>query len=115
MSRTTFRRCRACGDYHWTDEWPANHVEPSPERSAHPSPTFHRDQMDPLWHPHDGREYDSKAEFRTVTKRAGGEEVGTDSQKDARWVDPVSKDDVGKAIQMVSQGYKPNVQPETLI
>lgn len=109
MSRTRFRRCRACGDYHWTDNWPANHVEPRPERSALPSPMLNRDQMDPLWHPHDGRHYESKSQFRAVTKASGGEEVGNDSQTDNRKFDRATRDDVGEAIQMLNQGYKPSV------
>jgi hypothetical protein len=109
MSRATFRRCRACGDYHWTDNWPANHVEPRPERSALPSPMLHRDQMAPLWHPHDGRHYESKAEFRAVTKASGGIEMGNDVQRDTRTNAAVTRDEVGQAIQMVNQGYKPGI------
>ena len=113
MSRSTFRRCRACGEYHWTDNWPANHVEPMSERSALPAPMLNRDQIDPLWHPHDGRHYESKSEFRAVTKAAGGEEVGNDVQTDNRKFDRVTKDEVAQAVQMVKQGYKPQVETTT--
>lgn len=109
MTRTTFRRCRACGDYHWTDNWPGNHVEPVPERSALPAPMLMLDTMDALWHPHDGQLYDSKSAFRSVTKSAGGEEVGNEVQKDNRTFAEASRDDVGKAIQMVNQGYRPSI------
>jgi hypothetical protein len=111
--RTRFRRCRACGEYHWTDKWPDNHVEPVPERSALPAPMLALDTMDALWHPHDGRKYESKSEFRAVTKAAGGEEVGNDVQTDNRRVDRVTKDEVAQAIQMVKQGYKPQVDTAT--
>lgn len=114
MPRTRFRRCRACGEYHWTDAWPANHVEPQPERSALPAPMLALDTMDALWHPHDGRMYESKSEFRAVTKASGGEEVGNDTQTDNRKVDTVTRDDVGEAIQKLNQGYRPNVQSEAL-
>lgn len=39
----TYRRCGACGDYHWTDAWPDNHVEPEVERSPLASPQVMRD------------------------------------------------------------------------
>lgn len=111
--RTTFRRCRVCSEYHWTDAWPGNHVEPEPERSDYPSPMVHRDQMNGLWHPHNGRIYDSKQEFRRVTKASGGEEVGNDYQTSAPKSAPVTRDDVGQAMQKVAQGYKPVLQSET--
>lgn len=114
MPRTRFRRCRACGEYHWTDAWPANHVEPQPERSALPAPMLALDTMDALWHPHDGRMYESKSEFRAITKASGGEEVGNDTQTDNRKVDTVTRDDVGEAIQKLNAGYRPNVQSEAL-
>jgi len=109
MSRATYRRCRACGEYHWSDNWPANHVEPRPERSALPAPMLALDSIDPTWHPHDGHYYDSKSQFRAITKASGGEEVGNDVQSDNRKYEPVSRDDVGEAIQMLNQGYKPSV------
>jgi len=112
--RAVYRRCRACGDYHWSDRWPSNHVEPVPDRSDLPAPMLNRDGIDPLWHPHDGRLYDSKHEFRKATKAAGSEEVGNDYQTDNRRVDTVTRDEVGQAIQMVNSGYKPTVLSETL-
>lgn len=114
MSRARYRRCRACGEHHWTDAWPANHVEPIPERSALPAPMLALDTMDALWHPHDGRYYESKSEFRSITKASGGEEVGNDVQTDNRKVDTVTKEEVAQAIQMVNQGYKPKIQSEAL-
>jgi len=109
MSRSRFRRCRACGEYHWTDNWPSNHVEPISERSALPAPMLALDTMDALWHPHTGQMIDSKSQFRAVTKASGGEEVGNETQTDNRRVDAVTRDDVGQAIQMVNQGYRPEV------
>lgn len=109
MSRSRFRRCKACGEYHWTDNWPSNHVEPIIERSALPAPMLNRDGIDPLWHPHDARKYESKTEFRAATKAAGAEEVGNDFQTDNRKVDSVTKAEVTEAYQKVSQGYKPSL------
>lgn len=114
MTRTSFRRCRACGEYHWTDSWPSNHVEPIAERSTLPAPMLALDTMDALWHPHTGQLMDSKSAFRAVTKAAGSEEIGNEVQKDTRSVEGPSRDEVGRAIQMVNQGYRPNVQSETL-
>lgn len=114
MIKDRSRRCKACGEYHWESEWPANHVEPIPTRSYFPAPMLALDTMDALWHPHDGRMYESKSEFRAITKASGGEEVGNDHQTDTRHYDAVTRDDVGQAIQKLSQGYKPNVQSEAL-
>lgn len=36
------------------------------------------DTMAPTWHPADGKYYDSKSEFRRVTKAHGCEEYGND-------------------------------------
>ncbi len=38
------------------------------------------DTMDQTWHPCDGRYYDSKSEFRKVTRAYGGIETGGESQ-----------------------------------
>lgn len=38
----------------------------------------HQDTMDPTWHPHEMRYYDSKSEFRRATKAAGLVEMGND-------------------------------------
>lgn len=108
MSRTRYRRCGACGEYHWTDAWPANHVEPIRERSDLPAPMLVLDTMDALWHPHTGQMMDSKSAFRAITKTSGGEEVGNEVQRDNRRTDTVTKDEVAQAAAMVKQGYKPS-------
>ncbi len=103
-----FRKCRACGDYHWTSAWPANHVEPVPQRSSLPSPGVILDTMDALFHPGTNQMIESKNEFRAATKSVDGIEIGNDEQKDLRYVDTVTGDDVAQAMQMVEQGYRPN-------
>lgn len=105
--RDRYRKCRACGEYHWTSQWPANHVEPVPERSLLPSPMVIRDALDDLFHPCDSKIYDSKSAFRKTTERYGGVELGNDENKDRRWVDDVKQDEIAVAKQMVDQGYKP--------
>jgi hypothetical protein len=78
-------------------------------RSDLPAPMLVRDQMDPTWHPSDGREYESKSQFRQVTKAKGGVEVGNDSQTPSLPADNSHAADVGKAVQMLKEGYKPQV------
>lgn len=109
MARHTYRQCKYCGDFHDVSNWPANHMDPAPQRSHLPAPRIDRDGIDDLWHPHDGKHYDSKSAFRRVTKQSGGEEVGNEVQRDTRSMDTVTKDEVQKAAAMVSQGYKPGV------
>lgn len=70
------------------------------------------DTISGLWHPSDGKIYDSKSRFRSVTKAHGGIEVGNEKQRFVPQMDRVSKADVAKAIDMVKQGYRPNVARE---
>ena len=66
-----------------------------------------------LWHPLTGEMMDSKSAFRRVTRERGGEEVGNDVQRDRRSADPVcARSDVGNAINMLRQGYRPTVRRE---
>lgn len=109
--RVRYRKCGACGDYHWTNAWPANHVEPQPQRSSLPSPSVVRDGLDDLVHPITNQRIDSKREFSRITAENGGIEIGNDEQKDMRYTDEVTADDVAQAYHMVDQGYKP--RPET--
>ena len=106
-----YRRCRVCGDYHWVSEWPENHVEDGPPMRLLSAPMVIRDSMDDLQHPCDNRYYDSKRAFRKTTSAYGGIEVGTEENKDRRWVDPVKSDEIAIAKQMVDQGYQP--RPDT--
>lgn len=111
MSRDSLRKCGFCGSLHWASEWPSGHVSRPPERSTLPTPFFRRDHMDPLWHPLDKRTYDSRSDYDAVTKanpqyEEVGDQMPTASQID---IDRTIKDDVGKAYQMVQQGYKPTV------
>lgn len=76
------------------------------------APMLISDHMADTWHPHDGREYDSKTAFRAVTKASGGEELGTDRQTPAKHVDMTVKHDVGEAVRMLKEGYKPAPAPE---
>ena len=108
---TRYRRCGACGDYHWTNAWPANHVEPAPKRSDLPSPSVIRDGLDDLFHPMTNGRFDSKRAFSRTTKELGGIEVGNDEQKEVRYVEEITADEVAQAYHMVDQGYVP--RPET--
>ncbi len=109
MPRTTYRRCKYCEQWHDIANWPDNHRDEAPKRSHLAAPRIDRDGLDDLWHPVDGKLYDSKSAFRQTTKASGGEEVGNEVQRDTRKMDTVTKDEVQKAAAMVSQGYKPGV------
>ena len=101
-------------DFYWQDMGDGRSVyrripERTGQRSDLPSPMLVRDQMDPTWHPSDGKEYESKSEFRRVTASRGGVEVGNDSQTPSLPVDSSHAADVGKAVQMLKEGYRPTV------
>lgn len=66
--------------------------------------------MDPLWHPADGKEYDSRSDYDAVTKSRGLLEIGDADLSKAigpNEADASIKADVIEAVQKVSQGYKP--------
>lgn len=70
------------------------------------------DTIPGLWHPSDGRTYDSKSTFRSVTKAHGGIEVGNEKQSFRPQMDRVSKADVARAIEKVNAGYRPRIGNE---
>jgi hypothetical protein len=109
-----FRRCLVCGDYHWTSEWPDNHREPVPERSALPAPYFISDTMDALFHPVTNQMIDSKRQFSAITKASGQIELGTEVQEDRRHYDIIQPSEVALAKQMVDQGYSPKAANATV-
>lgn len=79
-------------------------------------PTHHiiTDSMPETWHPADGKHYTSKSRFRRATKAHDCVEVGNEKQTDRRQFDRNARDDVRRAIEMVRQGYRPTVLPESL-
>lgn len=88
---------------------PANeYVRPERKRSDLSAPMLISDHMAPTWHPKDGREYESKSQFRSVTARDGSIEVGNDAQTVTREAEPLHKD-VGEAIRQLKSGYRPTV------
>lgn len=103
-----YRLCKLCGELHDLAAWPDNHRDLPPQRSNLSAPGVIRDGLDDLWHPSDGKLYDSKANFRKSTKRHGGVEVGNEEQRDNRQFDTITEQDVAIAAQMVEQGYKPS-------
>ena len=114
MSR--LRSCRVCNDWHPVEAWPqacmeqyAQHM--GKQRSSLPLPYFRRDHIDGLWHPLDGNTYDSRSDYDAVTKaNPQYEEVGDQMPTASQFeIDRTIKDDVGKAYQMVEQGYKPDL------
>jgi len=91
-----------------------NRLVPKGQQQGAAAPFVISDSMDALWHPADGRKYESKSSFRRVTKAHGCEEVGNERQVDRRRIDQVTRDDIKRAIHMVREGYRPRVLPENL-
>lgn len=106
-----YRVCPDCGEMHDVHDWPGNHRMWNEVVCC---PMVIRDGLDDLWHPVDGKLYDSKSNFRRTTKESGGEEVGNELQKDARYDNTVTQDEVAKAYNMVSNGYKPSLATESM-
>lgn len=99
-------------EYHWIklDNGRSVYRKDPEERgpaSALAAPMLISDHMADTWHPHDGKRYGSKSEFRAVTKSSGGQEIGNDRQAAAKHVDMTVKHDVGEAVRMLKEGYKP--------
>lgn len=69
--RDHFRKCEACGSYHWLSEWPANHVGREVNRSHFPAPMLIRDDMPPTVSMADGKEYTSKSAMRATYLPSG--------------------------------------------
>jgi hypothetical protein len=65
------------------------------------------DRMDPLYHPCDGNTYDSKSQFRLVTKMHDCVEIGPHKPEFKQIENPDPTAEVVKAFEMVEQGYKP--------
>ncbi len=84
-------------------------VEDNRQRSELSAPMLIRDQMDALRHPITGDMVESKAQFRGITKQNGGEELGNEKPSASKQVDTTYESDVGRSIQMLKEGYKPNV------
>ncbi len=110
------RWCRNCRGWHRDGQWPRECYEALYKghrvESPLPIPFVRRDHMDTLQHPADGRFYESRSDYESVTKAHPNLiEVGTEKQVDTRFSDSTSaKDDVMKAISMVEQGYKPSAE-----
>lgn len=82
-------------------------------RSSRPPifPAIIRDHMEPLTHMGDGHIYDSKSEFRRVTRDRGLIEIGNDDVTQHRPKMPPVRESVIEAIQMLNQGYRPEPEP----
>lgn len=80
-------------------------------RVSRPSafPSIITDTQDALLHPADGKRYDSKSQFRRVTKEHGLIELGNDAPMTRRAeLQPEGvEDDIAQSIEMLRQGYQP--------
>ena len=82
--------------------------EPRGPASSLPRPMLIRDGMDALRGMHDGRLYESKSELRRSYREQGYAELGNDAPLAPRDNSrPITKDEIGAALQKVRQGYKP--------
>ena len=87
----------------WVD---VTNWKPPPRKT----PYIIRDTMDALQHPATGQMFDSKSQFRDVTRQHGLVEVGNDSLKSlkAPTVDKnARKKAISEAYDAVAAGYKP--------
>lgn len=106
-----FRICPDCGEMHEMSAWPGNHRRPDEELC---SPGVVSDCIE-IKSMADGAMYDSKSRYRQSLKRHGMVEVGNDikaAMTHHTKVDKISKDDVGRALQKVKQGYKPKIHAD---
>jgi hypothetical protein len=87
MAIDRFRRCGACGEYHWESQWPDNHTEAPGSRSDLAAPGVITDSQQPLRSMADGKVYDSKSAMRRSYRADGNPqgveyiEVGNDPQR----------------------------------
>lgn len=107
------RWCRNCRGWHRDGEWPRECYESlyaAPEPANLPLPFIRRDHMDKLWHPADGKEYESRSDFDAVTKKHGLTAIGdADLSKEVTpFTDTTLKSDIIEAYKKVEQGYKPD-------
>jgi hypothetical protein len=93
---------------------PANefYSRDKPKRSGMPAPMIISDHLHEIVGQHDGKVYTSASALRRSYRAHGLEEVGTEPMHgvDASERRPkVTKDDVGRAVAKVRQGYKPEI------
>jgi len=79
MTRTTYKQCRFCGDFHDVHNWPDNHREWVPDnRSELAAPSIINDNLDYVQSMADGKRYTSKRELSREYRRQGFAEVGNE-------------------------------------
>ena len=111
----TLRACRACGDWHRLEEdWPAvcvGHFRINYHRSELSAPMIIKDEIGAVQSQLTGKIYDSKSGLRKEYKAHGVTEIGNEAPVNNAPKRPqISKDDIGKAIHMVKNGYRPNTE-----
>ena len=81
MTRTTYRKCKVCGDFHDVDNWPDNHREGIPDNRNYDlaAPAVISDNLDYVQGQHDGKHYTSKRALRQSYREQGLTEVGNES------------------------------------
>tara|TARA_R100001086_G_scaffold225289_2_gene143559 strand:- start:13588 stop:13980 length:393 start_codon:yes stop_codon:yes gene_type:complete len=80
MSRTTYKQCKFCGDFHDVHNWPDNHREWVPDnRSELAAPMLINDNLDYVESQADGKRYTSKRALSAEYRRLGYVEVGNEN------------------------------------
>lgn len=71
-------------------------------------PAIISDHMSATMHPADGRQYESKSEFRRITREHGLVEIGNDAPIGRPEFKPEGvREDIERSVQMLNQGYQP--------
>lgn len=111
MPRTTYRKCKFCGDFHDVDNWPDNHREWIPDNRNHElaAPSVISDNLDYVVNHASGERFTSKRALRADYRARGVVEVGNedpgahrvkpDRKKQRRDV----KDAVERAVNTITQ------------
>jgi len=80
-------------------------------RGAFPTPRVVRDQIAPVQSQHDGKTYESRSALYRSYK-AGGVRIVEAGEKPAEHRgEPITRDEVQRALAKVRAGYKPDLPP----
>ena len=98
-------------------DWPHNcigHFQLNYKRSRLSAPMIIKDGIDAVQSQLTGKFYESKSSLRSEYKAHGVVELGNEAPKAPAPVQSpkITKDEVGRAMQMVKEGYKPSVHSE---
>lgn len=119
MTRTTYKQCKFCGDFHDVHNWPDNHREWVPDNRNHElsAPSVINDNLDYVQAQFDGTRYTSKRAYRAELRRKGYVEVGNEdpgahrAKKDGKAHKKAVTESLQRAVSQVSM-KKPTLTPK---